>query len=84
MYKWIDDNDFFQKVLWGLVEESGVQCVNCDRTVHKRCYDLGVDRCINNLHPNKKNKDTTFELPHRYHLHYTEPNVCKTSIVLQI
>ena len=40
--------------------------------------------CINNLHPNKKNKDTTFELPHRYHLHYTEPKVCKTSIVLQI
>ena len=64
--KWIDDNNFFQKVLWGLVEESGVRCVNCDRTVHKRCYDLGVDRCINNLHPNKTKRDTTFELPHRY------------------
>ena len=59
----------FQKLIWGFIEEQGMRCKNCKRSVHHECYDKGVSRCVDNQLPllegGNVEVDTQFKVEHK-------------------
>ena len=51
----------------GIFERNGLECENCMRRVHTKCYDQDIANCSSNIQPQSKGAKPTnvsFDIKH--------------------
>eukprot|EP00092_Neocalanus_flemingeri_P102609 GFUD01131251.1.p1 GENE.GFUD01131251.1~~GFUD01131251.1.p1 ORF type:complete len:710 (-),score=190.82 GFUD01131251.1:77-2185(-) len=71
---------YCKEFIWGLFNQLGLTCQNCDMVVHKKCYNLPIANCSGESRQEFENQiknPLCFNIPHMFKVHsFGTPAYC--------